>query len=59
MIGLLPWVASIDRFVFGVPFIYMWVFIWFVLTSGCMWLCWTLFDRHEPEAASDEHLEID
>ena len=55
VIGLLPWVASVDRFVFGVPFIYMWIFIWFVLTSGCLSAVWYLFDRYEPDAAHAEH----
>ena len=38
VIGLLPWVASVDRHLLGVPFIYLWIFMWFVLTSLCM-LC--------------------
>ena len=50
VIGLLPWVASVDRYVFGVPFIYAWIFTWFVLTSGCLLLCWRLFDRHFDDA---------
>lgn len=45
VIGMLPWVASVERFVLGVPFIYAWIFMWFVLTSGCMLACWWLFDR--------------
>ncbi len=45
VIGLLPWVASVDRYVLGVPFIYAWIFLWFVLTSLCMLTCWYLFDR--------------
>jgi hypothetical protein len=44
VIGLLPWVSSVDLTVHGVPFIYAWVFAWFVLTSGCLLLCWRLFD---------------
>jgi hypothetical protein len=51
VIGLLPWVASVDTFVLGVPFIYAWIFAWFVLTSVCLQLCWRLFDRH----ANDDH----
>lgn len=51
VIGLLPWVASVDRFVFGVPFIYLWIFMWFVLTSLCMLVCWLMFDRHEANDA--------
>jgi hypothetical protein len=46
VIGLLPWVASHDTYVFGIPFIYAWMFAWFVLTSGCLMLCWQLFDKH-------------
>ncbi|MFG0601531.1 DUF3311 domain-containing protein [Delftia sp. WSY_4] len=51
VIGLLPLVASVDRFVFGVPFIYLWIFMWFVLTSLCMLVCWLMFDRHEADDA--------
>jgi hypothetical protein len=50
VIGLLPWVASVDIFVLGVPFIYAWIFMWFVLTSGCLLVCWCLFDRHLGDA---------
>jgi hypothetical protein len=52
VIGLLPWAASKDTYVLGVPFVYAWIFAWFVLTSGCLWLCWTLFDRHAAEQTS-------
>ncbi|MBU6493947.1 MAG: DUF3311 domain-containing protein [Burkholderiales bacterium] len=44
VIGLLPWVSSVDLTVLGVPFIYAWIFAWFVLTSVCLLLCWRLFD---------------
>ena len=48
VVGLLPWVASVDRFVLGVPFIYAWIFAWFILTSGCLMICWRVFDcRHD------------
>lgn len=50
VIGLLPWVASVDRHLLGVPFIYLWIFMWFVLTSLCMLACWMLFDRHADDA---------
>jgi hypothetical protein len=46
VIGLLPWAASNDFYVLGVPFIYAWIFAWFILTSGCLLLCWLLFDKH-------------
>jgi hypothetical protein len=53
IIGLLPYVASVDRFIFGVPFIYMWIFSWFILTSACLYTVWYLFDRHEPDLAQE------
>ncbi len=49
VIGLLPWVASMDIYVLGVPFIYMWIFAWFVITSACLLTCWLMFDRHVPD----------
>lgn len=49
VLGLLPWVASVDTVVLGVPFIYAWMFAWFFLTSVCMLICWRCFDR--PAAA--------
>ncbi|SEF02363.1 Protein of unknown function [Burkholderia sp. WP9] len=50
VIGLLPWVASVDRFVLGVPFIYAWIFAWFILTSGCLMICWRVFDSRHDES---------
>ncbi|TAL53273.1 DUF3311 domain-containing protein [Pandoraea sp.] len=50
VIGLLPWVSSVNLTVLGVPFIYAWIFAWFVLTSGCLLLCWRLFDGAVSEA---------
>ncbi|WP_028207087.1 DUF3311 domain-containing protein [Paraburkholderia nodosa] len=50
VIGALPWVAAQqDRYVFGVPFIYAWIFAWFLVTSGCLFACWHFFDRHRYE----------
>lgn len=51
----LPWVASTDRMVFGIPFVYAWMFSWFLLTSGCLLTCWTMFDRHTDESGSHLH----
>lgn len=50
VIGALPWVASTDYPIFGMPFTYVWIFCCFVLTSACLYACWFLFDR-ELEAA--------
>lgn len=45
VIGLLPWVATHGGFVMGIPWLYAWMFSWFVLTSACLGACWVLFDR--------------
>lgn len=45
VIGALPWVASIYYPIFGVPFVYAWIFGCFVLTSACLYVCWLFFDR--------------
>lgn len=49
VIGLLPWVSSVERVVLGIPFIYMWIFMWFLLTSLCMYVVWQRYDRHAPD----------
>jgi hypothetical protein len=54
VLGLLPWVASVDSFVLGVPFIYAWMFAWFVLTSACLYICWRCFDRPADDARRQE-----
>lgn len=49
VIGMLPWVASVDQVVLGIPFIYMWIFVWFLLTSLCMYVVWQRYDRHRTD----------
>ncbi|AXF24604.1 hypothetical protein CUJ89_30515 [Burkholderia pyrrocinia] len=51
VLGLLPWVSSVDAYVFGVPFVYAWMFAWFVLTSACLFVCWRCFDKPAADAA--------
>jgi len=53
-------VAVLGRFEFrvvGIPIVYFWVFLWFVLTTVCLAASWYLFDRKdfEDEEASGEH----
>ena len=31
--------------ILGIPIVYFWVFLWFVLTSVCLAASWYLFDR--------------
>ena len=55
LIGLvIPFVAVVggvavlgrsELLVAGMPIVYFWVFLWFVLTSVCLAASWYLFDR--------------
>ncbi len=45
-------VAVLGRFEFrvvGIPIVYFWVFLWFVLTTVCLAASWYLFDRKDFE----------
>lgn len=33
----------------GIPIVYFWVFLWFVLTTVCLAASWYLFDRKDFE----------
>ena len=46
---MLPWANSVEYKVYDVPFVYLWLFSWFVLTSGCLLACWFFFDRHRQD----------
>jgi len=47
-----PLLANTSVYVLGMPLLYFWVFLWFPLTSLCLWISWNFFDRdHYP---SDE-----
>lgn len=54
VLGLLPWIASTEVDVLGVPLVYAWMFLWFGLTSACLFVCWHCFDRHAGDAASHD-----
>ena len=45
--------------VLGVPVVYFWIFLWFVLASVCLAASWYLFDRgdYEVEEVSGETRE--
>jgi hypothetical protein len=69
LVGLvIPFVAVVggvvllgrsEFLVAGIPIVYFWVFLWFVLTSVCLAASWYLFDRRdfEGEGASEERRE--
>ena len=59
MVGLvIPFVAVVggvallgrsEIMVAGMPIVYFWVFLWFVLTSVCLAASWYFFDRKDFE----------
>lgn len=46
--------------VLGIPIVYFWIFLWFVLTSVCLAASWYLFDRkdYEDEEAPAKKEEV-
>lgn len=46
---MLPIINTVTLTVFNIPFLYVWMFSWFILASGCLGICWFAFDRHRPE----------
>ncbi|MFC7392310.1 DUF3311 domain-containing protein [Scopulibacillus cellulosilyticus] len=57
VVGMLPFIGRLDVHVFGIPFLYFWMFMWFPLTSVCLWICWFAFDKprfKESAKGSDE-----
>lgn len=43
------------QLLFGIPMIYLWVFIMCPLTSGLMYMSWRLWDKN---AAYDDEFEV-
>jgi hypothetical protein len=50
----LPFVSDTEVTVAGIPLLFLWMFAWFPLTSGCLWLCWHLWDRHDYPESDEE-----
>ena len=46
---MIPWANSVELKIFDIPFVFIWLFSWFVLTSLCLLTCWFLFDRHRQD----------
>lgn len=49
VIGLLPVVNGVAWTLWNIPFLYLWIFAWFILTFICLGICWLRFDRHRPK----------
>jgi hypothetical protein len=45
IVVVVPILSGIQAFVFGIPVVFFWVFLWFPLTSVCLWITWYVFDR--------------
>ena len=72
LVGLvIPFVAVVgggavlgqsQTLVMGIPAVYFWVFLWFVLTSVCLAASWYLFDRRyyeeQPGETGDREREL-
>lgn len=43
---MLPFANTVNFTLFEIPFIYLWIFAWFVLTTICLGICWLVFDQH-------------
>lgn len=50
VIGMIPIVNGVTWTLWNIPFLYLWIFAWFILTSICLAICWLGFDRHRPDA---------
>jgi hypothetical protein len=46
---MLPLVNAVNFTLFDIPFLYLWIFAWFILTSVCLGICWFAFDRKRLE----------
>jgi Protein of unknown function (DUF3311) len=49
IVVVIPFVNAVDVRIFEIPFVFVWMFCWFVLTSVCLAICWFVFDRHRGE----------
>lgn len=46
---MLPLANRVDFTLLAIPFLYLWIFAWFILTSICLGICWFAFDRHRND----------
>lgn len=40
IVGLFPWYNRVYPMVLGFPFLYFWIFLWFPLTTVCLYIAW-------------------
>ena len=46
---MLPWANAVEFKILDIPFVFIWLFIWFILTSLCLTTCWLVFDRQRQD----------
>jgi hypothetical protein len=46
---MVPVANEVSWTLWNIPFLYLWMFAWFILTAGCLAICWFCFDRHRPD----------
>lgn len=51
IVGLFPWYNRVTPEVLGFPFLYFWLFLWFVLTTLCLFLVWRADVRDEHSSS--------
>ncbi len=56
VVGGVAFLGRSQSLVLGIPVVYFWVFLWFVLTTVCLAASWYLFDRkyYEGEEAFEQ-----
>lgn len=47
IVALFPWYDRIHPMVLGFPFLYFWMFLWFPLTTICLYIAWRLESRND------------
>jgi hypothetical protein len=53
VVGGVAVLGGSQSLVMGVPIVFFWVFLWFVLTTVCLAASWYLFDRRYYEGEDD------
>jgi hypothetical protein len=49
VVGGVAFLGRSEIMVAGMPIVYFWVFLWFILTSVCLAASWYFFDREDFE----------
>lgn len=47
IVGLFPWYNRVSPEILGFPFLYFWMFLWFVLTTLALFIVWRTDPRYQ------------